>query len=1211
MAQALAPWKTWKESRGHAVKTVTLDWIHANYSGVDVAEGVWNFLKDKYPAGQWGIRYVLLVGDLQVIPTRRVYYADAGWGLRSDHFFAKLSGGATSEDVWNGDGDHRWGEVHDDEMTVVPDVLVGRIPLNDTANVGRAIQAMIRFEKDNGSWKHNALLAGGLNDIVSATDKTDNAVLLEMIRTQLLDPNGWDYARVYEQTGLGVSTYTPPPDYDTSRANVIAAWNEAPRGLAILADHADGRGFSGHVWNHDTLTTTNATDPGEWAWTDLFDINDAGALTTTHPSLVSLMGCFSLQLVTAPWPNPDQTMSDPGGYSDNTGRRLMATGAAAGVVGFYSPVPYLRRWDKLAHGNVHTVGYYFAENLVQKRHTLGQALFETKIRYNANFYNNNYQPFHWALNLFGDPAMVLEGYDDSARGRDKLIHNGPVYDYGTDNDDNGDMYVAVSTRASTADGQIVVYKSTNHGETWSQWATIGHGTGIRAVDTLVVDWELDEMRVKRLHVFYTDAAGAVLVTRLDLANPATRDTVTIANEGATANLPSIAAARDPMPMPAAFNLYVAWEVAQGSSHRVKFSRSTVGGGTWSNTVAYDGYQQPHVDAGTWGRVYLVAVANGFPNHVHVKVSADRGATWGGWANLTSGDGADAHAVPVVAASTDAAFPTAWVAYNYYKPVVLGGGDLRYAYTTNSGGAWTLNQVLSSEQGVDERMPDMVGYRARASRWMNIAYDHTQSARTNVVWRWVSGSTPSGWWAGRTVNDYDTHPAIGPQVIYSPGAAASGSGVVYPGTGSPVSRLYFAAPWLTLNPAADAQGVPLPSARSPRLEGGNLGDNSFAQSPPLGGESAATEHAPQNARTVPEDGDLGGETVGAAAEIPYWAFTGPAGQAFRVAHLAVHPDGRLYAAATTKEVDGANTGALFASPDGGQTWELLPHPPLAWWLDSLLVTRQGTLLAGGTLYEHADLDAVPQAAIYRSTDGGEGWEVVAVFPEAVVVHALLQRANGQIVAGTGPGGWALLSPDDGQSWEPMDRPPNGERLYALCEDAEGMLYAGGMRTGGGGVVYRWAEGRGWEATGGLDNANAVHALLAGAGRMLYAGAGTREGRGAVYRSSNRGQTWLPSAPLGDSAGVGALLEGPDGMVYAGLAMAPGRFTSQVVLSEDRGGAWHDAGQLFMADVVHDLLLAPDGTVYVASGDTYGVIYRARLYEPEQPQIFLPLVINQAG
>jgi hypothetical protein len=183
----------------------------------------WNFMHDKYPSGEWGIRYVLLVGDLRVIPRRLVFYSNPHkeWGLQSDHFFAKLSGGDTSAQVWNSDGDRRWGEIDGDEMSVVPDVLVGRIPLNDATSVGNAIQAMITFEQDNGTWKHRALLAGGYNDIKSATQKTDNAVLMEYIHDHLLDPNGWSETRIYEQTGLGTSPYTPAPDYDTSRANVV------------------------------------------------------------------------------------------------------------------------------------------------------------------------------------------------------------------------------------------------------------------------------------------------------------------------------------------------------------------------------------------------------------------------------------------------------------------------------------------------------------------------------------------------------------------------------------------------------------------------------------------------------------------------------------------------------------------------------------------------------------------------------------------------------------------------------------------------------------------------------------------------------------------------------------------------------------------------------------------------------------------------------
>jgi photosystem II stability/assembly factor-like uncharacterized protein len=1192
MAETVAPFKTWKESLGHTVKIVTLDWIHSYYSGVDVAEEVWNFLHDKYPSGEWGIRYVLLVGDLQVIPRRLLFYSNPHkeWGLQSDHFFAKLSGGDTSAQVWNSDGDQRWGEIDGDEMSVVPDVLVGRIPLNDATNVGNALQAMISFEQDNGTWKHRALLAGGYNDIASATKKTDNAVLMEYIRDHLLDPNGWAYTRIYEQSGLGTSTYTGTIDYDTSRTNVVTAWNASAHGLAILADHGNTGGLSGHVWQHDTLTVTNQVDPGEWAWSDLFHINDANLLTTTHPSIVELLGCATLGLTTPPWPTQtvDQhgVPTQPGGYADNTGRRLLAQGAAAGVVGFTSPVPYWLYWTAPTVVGSQTAGTYFTENLVQNHYTLGWSLYEAKIRYTNNYYvAGKYRPIPWAFTLFGDPSMILEGYDDSAQGSNKTIHTGPVYAYGTDNADNGDMYVAVSTRPDTEDGEVKVYRSTNHGDTWSLWATVGHGEPILAVDVIVGQWEQEEFSDDRVHVFFTDNAGNVMDARIDLANPASRDDVLIASEGAGKNLPLISAARDAMPMPSAFNLYVTWEVDSGTSHQVKVRRSTVNGGIWTNEVAYDGYQQPHIDAGPFGltdhHVYLTAVADAFPNHVHVKRSTDRGANWGGWANLTSGDNGDYHGAPVVAASTDAAFPTVWVAYNYYETVTYGGADLRFAYSKDGGSSWTKSQILSAEQGFDELMPDMVGYRTGPSRWMNIAYHHSQSARTNVVWRWASGSTPGNWWAPRPVNDNDTHPAMGPQVIYSPGAAATGSGVVYPGTGSPVSNLYFAAPWLT-STASDLQ------------KPGFLVDRT-----------------PFHGLEDPASNDLltqtGKNLVSSQEGLPAWAFTGQVGEAFRVAGLARHPGGPLFAASTTREVDEANTGTVFRSDNGGETWEPVPALPLAWWLDSILVTDAGTLLVGGMMFNPEDPGAGARGVIYRSTDMGEHWSVAVERADTGIVHTLLQRANGEVVAGAGPGGITLVSSDDGEHWEPMPTPPNAEHVYTLLETSEGMLHAGGERTGGSGVVYRFT-GEGWEETGALDNAAAVYALLEGPGQVLYAGATFTDDIGRVFQSFNGGESWEPSDPLGESQAVRALLEGAEGRIYAGVEGPPGWFTAYAYVSEDVGESWQDAGYLFMADAVYDLLSTPDGGVYAASGDTYGVIFRAEGLGVGGYQVYLPLVLR---
>jgi len=1176
IAAAVAPFKTWKESLGHTVNTVTLTWIDANYSGVDVAEKVWNFLHDKYPASAWGIRYVLLVGDLTVIPTRRVYYADEGWGLRSDHFYAKLGGGSTSAAVWNHDGDQRWGELHDDEMTVTPDVLVGRIPLNNAADVTNAVNAMMVYEQDNGSWKHTALLAGGYSDIHNATKKTDNAVLMEYIRNHLLDPNGWSYTRLYEQSGLGTSTYAPPPDYDASNANVVTAWNSKDHGLAILTDHGNAGGLSGVYWHHDTMTTTNQVDAGELVWSDLFLKTDVTSLTNPHPSIVALMGCSSIILVGPPWPEPDQTMADPGSYTDNTGSELLAQGAAAGVVGFYAPEPYMPGWSQPDNGNTSTVGYYFAEDLVQNHYSLGWSLFETKIRYTNKFYNNNYQPFHWAFNLFGDPSMVLEGFDTSTKGTNQTIHTGAVYAYGTDNNDNGDMYVAVSTQPSNVDGTINVYKSSNHGMTWGLWTTVGHSSGILAVDVMVGDWYLDEGASQYLHVFFSDTSGGVYDERLSLANPATRSLIAIANEGPSANIVAISAARDPMPMPSAFNLYLAWEVTTGSSHQVKVALSTINGGSWTNQFTFENYQQPHIDAGPSQHVYLVAVADAFPNDVGIKRSIDRGASWSTWTNLTSGDSGDYHAVPVVAASTDAAIPTVWVAYNYYKPVMLGGVDVRYAYSPDGGDHWTQNLPLSIEQGVDELMPDMVGYRTGPNRWMNIAYDHVQSTGTQVIWRWSSGSTPNSWWAPRPVNDHDSHPAMGPQVIYSPGATATGSGVVYPGTGSPITHLYFAAPWLTTT--SHTTPVQPTSERRP--------DFSAMQRTGLTSDSTLR---PTVAQTIQ----------------PSWATTGQVPQAFRIAGLVQNQEGLLFAAATTNEVNEANTGTVFRSADDGDTWEPTAAITDAWWLDSILVSSDNALLVGGTTYHASDPDAVERGIIYRSTNNGEAWSPAAELPDATIVHALLQRANGQLVAGTGPNGLILVSYDDGQHWEPLGPPPDASHIYALWESGEGTLYAGGARSDGHGVLFRLVNNN-WQSVGTLSGVTAVYALIDEAGD-LYAGVTTETGAGQVIRSLNNGATWESPPGLPASKAVRALLS-VSGTIYAGLDAGGGPYTTFVYKLPSGAAMWQPAGTLFMADAVYGFLRTPSGAVYAASGDTYGAVFRAALLEVRQ--LYLPLALQNS-
>jgi photosystem II stability/assembly factor-like uncharacterized protein len=323
-------------------------------------------------------------------------------------------------------------------------------------------------------------------------------------------------------------------------------------------------------------------------------------------------------------------------------------------------------------------------------------------------------------------------------------------------------------------------------------------------------------------------------------------------------------------------------------------------------------------------------------------------------------------------------------------------------------------------------------------------------------------------------------------------------------------------------------------------------------------------------------------------------------------LARHPGGPLFAAATTSEVDEANTGTVFRSDDGGANWEPVPALPQAWWLDSILVTDAGTLLVGGMKYDPGNPGAGAQGVIYRSTDLGENWSVAVERTDTAIVHTLLQRANGDIVAGAGPGGVVLISGNDGESWQPLAKPPSAEHVHALLETNDNTLYAGGSRTDGSGAVYRFTGAEVWENTGALDNATSVYALLEGSDQVLYAGAALTDNTGRVFRSPNGGQSWEASQALGDSQAVRALLQDPAGTLYAGLDVGPAQFTSYVYVSENGGDSWQDGGVLFMAGAVHNLLLTPENDIYAASGDTYGVIFQTGLQI--QHQVYLPLVMR---
>ena len=214
----------WEENKGRNVQVVTTDWIAGNYDGWDLQEQMRNFLREKYPADQWGIQYVCLIGHYDDVPMRRTAQ-DTGYGQpETDFYYAELS--LPDGDSWDIDGDHQYGE-NSDPIDFYSEVVVGRIPWSEDQTVQHICEKTVAYEQNNDpSFKKNILLLGAF-----FWSDTDNAVLME---TKVDQPwmTDWTITRLYEEPQ---STY--PMDYNLDYSNVRSVWSSDTYAFVNWAGH--------------------------------------------------------------------------------------------------------------------------------------------------------------------------------------------------------------------------------------------------------------------------------------------------------------------------------------------------------------------------------------------------------------------------------------------------------------------------------------------------------------------------------------------------------------------------------------------------------------------------------------------------------------------------------------------------------------------------------------------------------------------------------------------------------------------------------------------------------------------------------------------------------------------------------------------------------------------------------------------------------------
>lgn len=381
LVDSIQPLVTFESNvKGRPVYVATVEDISASVAGSDLAQKMRNFLVERYPAGQWGIEDVLLVGHHNDVPMRSVAQ-DIGYGTpRTDFYFAELSNPDNVSWDSNNNGQY-WDDQ--DSADFYAEVNVGRIPWSNAATVQAICQRSVDFElNDEAAYKKNILLLGSF-----FWEDTDNAVLMEYIMDQP-HMTDWSAARMYEQNSTVYSTY--PCDYELKRSNVQTVWPAGQFAFANLAGHGSYQSI--HIMGYNS----------EAFWTSTL----CASLSNEYPAIVFADACSTSET----------------NYV-NLGQKMLENGAV-GYVGSTSVALGSNGWTSPADGSSQTLDFYFTDAVTSTEYTQGAAhQFALSETYQSNgFYYDKFEIAEW--NLWGHPnlGMTLAMSNNGSVKLDKSVY---------------------------------------------------------------------------------------------------------------------------------------------------------------------------------------------------------------------------------------------------------------------------------------------------------------------------------------------------------------------------------------------------------------------------------------------------------------------------------------------------------------------------------------------------------------------------------------------------------------------------------------------------------------------------------------------------------------------------------------------------------------------------------------------------------------------
>ncbi|MGC6417038.1 MAG: C25 family cysteine peptidase [Bradymonadia bacterium] len=388
-----------KRRRGFSVHLID-ETTWGGGEGDQAADNIRAWLQQNYEA--LNLRYVLLIGDprptgdVPMRGTRPANNAHQEWAdnpaVLTDYYFADLDGN------WDLDGDGLLAEftvnepriepgspasMHSDSLgddvgaggaNRVAEVAVGRIPFyGDVDALDSILQKTMDYENaspDSIGWRRSALLAA---------EGEHRAFFGELIRSELLLPNGYSAYRVYDvhacwdyDLNEDVECRSPiddvPDELHCTPAAVQSGIATQTPGFVTWLTHGSGRGAAA-----------------------VMNLNNVMALADDQPFFTFQASCFNAQ------PTTTQNLA----YELLKNGAIGTIGATTISHGPGSPMPSLRN----DAGNA-GMAYNFASRLLVEEMTAGEALADLRRDVdvaNRWWYWKNYLTF----NLWGDPSVSI------------------------------------------------------------------------------------------------------------------------------------------------------------------------------------------------------------------------------------------------------------------------------------------------------------------------------------------------------------------------------------------------------------------------------------------------------------------------------------------------------------------------------------------------------------------------------------------------------------------------------------------------------------------------------------------------------------------------------------------------------------------------------------------------------------------------------------